>query len=505
MMPAILIKSGYKLSTLLDGLTDSPAYADPEITGLNNDSRSIISGDLFLACRGLHTDGAYYIEDAVQAGAVAILVEAGAETTIANPGVPVIPVADLKTRAGIIAARFYDNPSVSIKVVGVTGTNGKTTVSYVIAGVLNAVSKGSCGLIGTLGYGQDGPLSAVGNTTPDAIRLQRILSEMKSESVRTIVMEVSSHGLDQGRISGIHFHTAVFTNLTEEHLDYHGDMAAYAAAKKQLFQAPGLKHAVINIDDPYGMQLAGEIKGHLHVITYGLSEHAGVNHGPSAEHISGVVRENSLDGLILDVRSPWGEARVEINAGGEFNAYNLLASLAVLHLLGIPFDRALSELPGIFPVPGRIETFHGKNFTVVVDYAHTPDALENVLRSLREICTGRLICIFGCGGDRDKGKRPRMGEIAGRYADRIILTNDNPRSEQPESIINDILDGISRRDNVSIQADRARAITSAINEAMPDDVILIAGKGHETYQEIGPQRYPFNDRQLVRNLLGGGG
>ena len=503
MMPAIQTTSGYKLNSLLDGLTNYPVPPQLEVTGLNNDSRNITPGDLFLACKGQHTDGILFIEDAVRAGAAAVLVETGEETACAE--LPVIPVTDLRIKTGIIASRFFGNPSTGIEVVGVTGTNGKTTVSFAAAAVLNAVAKGSCGLIGTLGYGQDGRLSEVVNTTPDAIRLQQILFEMKSKSVRTVVMEVSSHGLDQGRTSGIEFHSAVFTNLTEEHLDYHGDMAAYAAAKKQLFLAPGLKHAVINVDDPYGMQLAGEIGGRLQVITYGLSESAGISHGTGTEFISGAIIKSSLDGLSLDVRSPWGEGRVDISAGGKFNAYNLLASLAVVHLLGVPFERALAELPGVFPIPGRIETFHGDHFTVVVDYAHTPDALENVLRSLREICTGRLVCVFGCGGDRDRGKRPRMGEIAGRYADRIILTNDNPRSEQPESIINDILAGISRRENVTVQSDRAQAITSAIGEALPDDVILIAGKGHETWQEIGRHRYPFNDRQLVRTLLGGGG
>jgi UDP-N-acetylmuramoyl-L-alanyl-D-glutamate--2,6-diaminopimelate ligase len=495
----------YSLKRLLQGLTNDQTLPELEITGLSDDSRTVRSGDLFLARAGHRTSGVLYIEAALRAGAAAVLVEAGTAITISTAGTPVIPVAGLEMKVGIIAARYYGHPSAGISVVGVTGTNGKTTVSYAVARVLENVRKGSAGLIGTLGVGQSGHLAASLNTTPGAIRLQQILLGMKDMSISTVVMEVSSHGLDQGRVSGIRFHTAVFTNLTQDHLDYHGDMEMYAAAKKQLFLAPGLEHAVINTDDPYGARLSKKISDRLHLIAYGLEDKSPGSRRNNNEYLSGVILESRLDHLRLEVNSPWGGGQVDIHAGGRFNAYNFLAGLAVLYVLDIPFDQALRELPGVFPIPGRIETFRGRgNFTVVVDYAHTPDALENVLGSLREVCAGRLICVFGCGGDRDKGKRPRMGEIAGRYADLIILTNDNPRSEQPEAIINDILAGITDSGRIIVQADRAEAISSAIGRARADDIILVAGKGHETYQEIGQQRYPFNDRQLVRNLLGDG-
>lgn len=492
------------MKDLLHGLTDASIPPDLGITGLSDDSRQLRNGDLFIARGGLRSSGMLYIEDAVRAGAVALVVESGMEDSVDSVGVPVIPVTGLKIKTGMIAARFYGDPSAEISVVGVTGTNGKSTVSYAIARVLDAIGNNTCGLIGTLGFGSSGNLTAGLNTTPGAIRLQQILRDMKDRSVNPVLMEVSSHGLDQGRVAGVHFHTAVFTNLTEEHLDYHGDMAAYGDTKKQLFLTPGLKHAVINTDDPYGLRLSAEVGEALHVIEYGMEKKSSGQH-PQHEYISCVILENRTDLLRLEIESPWGGGQVEIRAGGKFNAYNSLAILAVLHLLGMDFDRAMRELSCVFPIPGRIETFRGRGkIPVVVDYAHTPDALENVLRTLREACGGRLICVFGCGGDRDKGKRPQMGEIARRYADLIFVTNDNPRSEQPEAIINDILAGITDMDGVKVQADRAQAVAAAIECARSDDTVLIAGKGHETYQEIQGQRYPFNDRQLVRGLLGEG-
>ena len=501
-MPAYRSSTEYSLQRLLHGLTDAPIPANVEVTGVSDDSRTLHSGELFIARGGPLCSGTLYIEDALQAGVAAVVVESGSESPRNNAGIPLIPVTGLNMKAGIIAARFYGDPSADISVVGVTGTNGKTTVSYAIARVLDSVSKGTTGLIGTLGFGQSGELSATRNTTPGAIRLQQILHDMKVKSIDKVVMEVSSHGLDQGRISGVRFHTAVFTNLSHDHLDYHRDMAAYGNAKKRLFLTPGLKHAVINIDDPYGLQLSREINTDIHVVAYGLRSKPLDLHG-GLDYVSGVIVENRLDQLCLEINSPWGAGRADICAGGRFNAYNFLASLAVLQVLGIDFNGALRELPGVFPVPGRIEAFRGPgDFMVVVDYAHTPDGLENVLQSLREVCSGRLICVFGCGGDRDRGKRPRMGAIARHYADKIILTNDNPRTEQPEAIIDEILAGMEDREGVTVNTDRAQAISSAIAGAGKDDIILVAGKGHETYQEIGRQRYPFSDRQLVRNLLG---
>ena len=503
MMPAQTTATGYGLKQLLHGLTDVEITPGVVVTGVTDDSRTLHSGDLFIARSGQHSNGSQFIAQALAAGAAAVVVDAGQDLKINGAGVPVIPVPGLAMKTGIIAARFYGDPSASLAVVGVTGTNGKSTVSYALARVLDSIRADSCGLIGTLGFGQSGNLTASLNTTPGAISLQQILRGMKDQSVHTVVMEVSSHGLDQGRVAGIHFHTGVFTNLTEEHLDYHGDMEAYAEAKKQLFLSPGLAHAVINTDDPYGQRLSRELGTSLRVVEYGLNRGARDTHAQH-EYISAVILENRLDLLHLDIESSWGGGQVEIRAGGEFNAYNSLAVLAVLHLLGIDFEQSLAALPGVFPIPGRIETFRGSgDIPVVVDYAHTPDALENILRSLRAVCSGQLICVFGCGGDRHRGKRPRMGAIACRYADRIFLTNDNPRSEQPEAIIDDILAGMENRNAVTVQTDRAQAIAAAIACAGHGDIVLVAGKGHETYQETGGRRYPFSDRQLVRSLLGG--
>jgi len=314
-------------------------------------------------------------------------------------------------------------------------------------------------------------------------------------------MEVSSHALDQGRVNNVLFNTAVFTNLSRDHLDYHGDMSRYADAKRKLFMAAGLEHAVINTDDPFGIELFNEFRAQLNVVSYGLDNHNSRTQGPRPS-VEATITRQDINSLILDIRSPWGGGQLCARLTGKFNVYNLLATLTVLCLHGISLEVALQRLSAVTGVPGRMEYFGAAGQPAIfVDYAHTPDALQQALISLRNQCAGKLICVFGCGGDRDQGKRPQMGRIAESHADRIMLTTDNPRSESPEKIMAEILAGMTGRVPVEQQADRVLAISSAIASSESQDIVLIAGKGHETYQEIMGKKLPFSDRQLVRNLL----
>lgn len=482
----------YLLAGLADSSLDRDLAKDLEITGVNLDSRRIKPGELFLACLGSRTSGADYINHAIQAGAAAIAVESGLNYGPLDRQIPVVQIHDLQHKAGLIAARFYGEPSKALNVVGVTGTNGKTSICAYLAQALMAHQDRDIGVIGTLGYGCFGKQQAGQNTTPDPVTLQQTFAALQSQGINTALMEVSSHGLEQGRVAGVEFNIGIFTNLSVEHLDYHGDLESYWRAKQRLFHIEGLQSAVINGDDHYGRRLIEELGAGLQVISYGLGE----------QSVAAVVRDDHIDHITLEVTSPWGEGVLQAGVGGRFNAHNLLACLATLCLLQVPFSEAIERLSAVNGVPGRMECFGGKGAPrIIVDYAHTPDALEKVLNTLREYCTGELICVFGCGGDRDKQKRPLMGEIAEHYADRIILTNDNPRFEEPTAIIQNIIAGLKRSDNVTIKPDRAAAITSAIESAGSDDLVLVAGKGHETYQEIAGTRYPFSDRQLVRKLL----
>lgn len=497
---------GVPLTRLFEGLADCSSCSRTRVSGLSLDSRRTRPGDLFLACHGTNTSGIYYIREAINAGAIAVAAEADAGTAILTNEVPVIPVNNLRNNAGIIAARFFDHPSAKMNVVGITGTNGKTSVSWFIAQCLSGDLKNNVGLIGTLGYGPYAQLTSGLNTTPDPVVLQQTLDEFYRKGIDTVIMEVTSIGLDQGRVAGVDFNIGLLTNLTIDHLDYHGDMHTYAEAKKQLFTSHALGHAIINIDDEYGGRLASDLSSEVDVTRYGLVDKfpAAACDDPGPNTVVAAVDETQ-DGLCLNIRSPWGWGELNVAISGRYNAYNLLASLAALCLLEISFDQALMQLSRITPVPGRLERFGGNNQPVVyVDYAHTPDALEHVLQYLKGTNSGKLLCVFGCGGNRDRTKRARMGAIAEVYADQVILTSDNPRHENPEAIIKEILDGFTRTESVQIQPDRTRAITTAVLSATAGDTILIAGKGHETYQEIAGQRIPFSDRQLVRNLLGTG-
>lgn len=375
--------------------------------------------------------------------------------------------------------------------IGVTGTNGKTSVSHWIAQAMTRLGKPSV-VIGTLGNGFAGRLSPAANTTPDAAELQAMLARYVAEGARACAMEVSSHGLDQGRVNGCRFDVAVLTNLSRDHLDYHGSMEAYAAAKAGLFAWPGLDHAVLNLDDDFGKSLVGRT-GSARVVGYGTRQ--------------GEVRAEAVierrEGLLLVLDTAWGRGELEVPLLGRFNAYNLLAVLAVLLVSDIPFGEAVTALAKVRPPAGRMQTLGGDGRPlVVVDYAHTPDALEKVLATLRPLAgKGRVICVFGCGGNRDKGKRPLMGRAAQRGADLVFVTSDNPRHEDPLAIIADILQGV-KTDSAHIEPDRARAIFEAVGGARAEDIVLIAGKGHEDYQEIGGRRLPFSDAAVAEKALG---
>ena len=489
--------AGASLHQLLQGLVDSLPEVDCRIGGIALDSRDIEPGDAFLALHGYREDGSQYIADAAARGAAVILLEEGLKTSGVDLHIPVIPVQDLRANAGIIAARFYGEPSRKLEVIGITGTNGKTSVCQFISRALNEDHRGKVGCIGTLGHGLYPDLKPGKNTTPDPVTLQRLLAGFAAAAADYAVMEVSSHALEQGRVNGIGFDVAVFTNLSHEHLDFHGDMHGYAEAKRKLFRLPGLMYAVINSGDTYGRTLMEDLSGNVQVIDYGMAG------GVVEPAVNAVLRHQDTTGLQLEIASPWGIGTLHTPLIGSFNADNLLAALAVLCLLDMPLDEALQRLSRIPPVPGRMEAFsNAGSATVIVDYAHTPDALEQALTTLKEMCRGRLVCVFGCGGERDTAKRPEMGSVAELHADRIVITSDNPRGEPPQKIISDIAAGMQGGAETVIDEDRMRAISTAIRAAQPEDIVLVAGKGHETYQEIAGQRYPFSDRQLVRNLLG---
>jgi UDP-N-acetylmuramoyl-L-alanyl-D-glutamate--2,6-diaminopimelate ligase len=459
---------------------------------LVSDSRRVRAGDVFLAYRGEQADGREHIGQAVANGASAVLWDDDGFIWRQEWRLPQLAVGHLREQAGEIASEFHGYPSSHLWMIGITGTNGKTSCSHWLAQALTRLGRKTA-LVGTLGNGFPGALSEAINTTPDPILLHGMLAEYLANDAVAVAMEVSSHGLSQGRVNGVHFDVAVFTNLTRDHLDYHGDMAAYAAAKQQLFDWTGLGCAVLNADDSFGANLARMLsqKG-MKVLTYGLQ--AGEVRGRDL-----VLDEN---GLAMRLETPQGGADLRPPLFGRFNAYNLLAVLATLLASGEGLDRAIQVLHELRPVAGRMQLLGGgKKPTVVVDYAHTPDALEKVLASLREQTRGRLICLFGCGGNRDKGKRPLMGEAASRLADAVVVTSDNPRHEDVRKIIDDIVAGMDG--NYHIEEDRAAAIEQAIAGASMGDVVLVAGKGHEEYQQIGDIRLPFSDAEVAQRVLEG--
>jgi UDP-N-acetylmuramyl-tripeptide synthetase len=452
------------------------------------DSRRVEPGVAFAAYPGLTADGRQFVPDAIARGASAVLWETRGFQWDARWATPNVGIDGLRTRLGYIADFIYGSPSQRMWMAGVTGTNGKTSCAQWIAQALDMCGRRAA-VLGTLGNGLVGALAPASHTTPDVTDLHEMLAQFHAAGARAAAMEVSSHGLDQGRVIGVKIDVALFTNLTRDHLDYHKTMGAYGSAKAKLFTWPGLRASVINADDLFGQSLidAGRARG-ARLLTYGFA-----NADIAATPVS-------LDrrGIVLEVATPWGKATLTSAVVGAFNAQNLLGVLGVLLASDIPLDDAVAALAKVPPPPGRMQRFGGDGKPlVVVDYAHTPDALEKVLLALKPAVAagGELVCVFGCGGDRDPGKRPQMGAIAARLADRIVVTSDNPRGEDPSVIANAVVKGVrdTGHRRWSIENDRGVAIRGAIGHARAGDTVLVAGKGHETYQERAGVRTPFSD------------
>ncbi len=465
------------------------------IERLASDSRRCAPGTCFFAWPGERGDGRRHIAQAIARGASAVLWEAEGFAWRDEWSVPNEPVADLRNRAGFLAHGFYGRPSESMWVCGVTGTNGKTSCSQWLAALLGP----NTGIIGTLGSGFPGALSEAANTTPDALEVHKILSDMKKAGAPATVMEVSSHGLVQGRVNGVAFDCALFTNLSHDHLDYHGSMQAYGEAKARLFETPGLAAAVLNLDDVMGVELARRLAGRVRTIGYSLSRSA-----IAPGSVSEWVAASAIAPGRIGIESAWGAAETAFPALGRFNVSNALGVLGCLVASGVPFRDAAARLAQVPAVPGRLQRLGGDaRPLVVIDYAHTPDAFEKVLAALRPVAEargGRLAIVFGAGGERDPSKRPLMGAAAARGADRIVLTSDNPRGEDPLAIIAAVRSGVVSGEVVE-EPDRGRAIARAVAQADAADVILLAGKGHEPYQEIAGVRRPFSDANEARRAL----
>ena len=513
------------LAELTRGLLETPP--DLRVSDVTLDSRAASPGALFLACAGRARHGLAFAGEALARGASALLYEPypGARELVEKalgegcpdpsergqagfrelPGeahrVFVAPVAQLARHAGVIAGRFFGHPSHSLAVAGITGTNGKTTCAWLLTQALERCGRAAA-YMGTLGFGFPGALADTEHTTADAVSVQRRLARLKSLGARWVGMEVSSHALDQHRIAGVRLHTAAFTNLTRDHLDYHGTMGAYAGAKARLFAVEGLVNRVINIDDAFGGQLAAQAAEAALIVTARSAACDAMPPGARRVRASEVRPEGT--GLRLRIESSWGDGELTVPLIGEFNADNALTVLAILLGADVPLAEALQALQGCRAAPGRMEAFGGDagRPLAIVDYAHTPDALDKALRAARRHCRGTLRVVFGCGGDRDAGKRPMMGRIAAGLADEVIVTDDNPRTEAPGRIAADILSGVQTTARIGIEHDRRAAIRLALGRCAPQDVVLVAGKGHEAYQIYGHERRAFRDQTVVCEALG---
>lgn len=477
------------MSRLLSQLIELPPDYDRPLRNLQNDSRQVQPGDVFCAYQGAGgVHGRQFIPAAIARGAAAVLVEAEGEPWL-QEGVPCIPYPQLGAQLGALAARFYDHPSQAMRIAAITGTNGKTSVSHYIAQLLSP----PCGLLGTLGYGVYGQLQSGQRTTPDALHLQTLLAQLRDQGVKQAALEASSHGLTQHRLVGAAIDSAVFTNLSRDHLDYHGDMQRYGAAKKTLFTRPGLRSVALNLDDPFHAEIRPLLAPEVNCFSYSLEDSRADLYAQNWRLHGG--------GASWRLRSPWGEADFHTPLLGHFNISNVLAALAVCLDWGEPLETLAARAAQLRPATGRMELLaQAGHAPVLLDYAHTPDALEQLLRAARPHCKGKLYCVFGCGGDRDQGKRPLMGAVADRLADVIVLTDDNPRHEDPQHILAAIRAGIRAERALRIEPDRAAAIQHALAAAGTEDLVVIAGKGHETYQEIGDERRPFSDREAVQAL-----
>ncbi len=480
------------------------AWLRARVTGtLQTDSRQVAPGDAFIAWPGAATDGRAHVADAMARGAVACLVEQDGVEAFGLAGEHVAAFCGLKAATGLIAAAWFGEPSERLKVLAVTGTNGKTSTAWWLADALNQLSKqelpavAGCALVGTLGIGVPPELASTGMTTPDPVRLQRAFAQFAEAGLGACAIEASSIGLEEQRLAGTRIGVALFTNFTQDHLDYHRDMAAYWQAKRVLFDWPGLRAAVVNIDDAQGARLHAELQGgSLDLWSVSIQ-------GPARLMAKDI--EHRGPGLAFTVVEGEHALPLQTRLIGQYNVSNLLGVIAAMRALGVPLAQALTVCARLAPVPGRMQqlAFAGQPL-VAVDYAHTPDALHQALAALRPMAAqrgGRLWCVFGCGGNRDAGKRPLMGAVAQREADRVIVTSDNPRGEEPRAIIHQILQGMIAGLSVSAEEDRAAAIAQAVADADPADVVLIAGKGHEDYQETAGRRLPFSDMAQALDAL----
>lgn len=480
-----------QLSQLLEPWIDTDRV-DCVISDISNDSRSITAGALFIAYPGAAADGRVFIDKAVCSGAAAIAYDpCNLPASVHLPtSIPCVAIDNLAEQLAQIAQRFYQHPGANVQVTGITGTNGKTTIAYQLAQAHSLLGEKTA-YIGTIGQGDVNSLKPLDNTTPDALCLQRLLYQYREQGFKKACMEVSSHALSQHRVDAIAFRQAIFTNLTLDHLDYHHTMEAYAAAKAQLFMRDELECAIINSDDKYHQLIKAAVKPKTRTLTYGIDNPADIR----VTHW-----QMDLQGTHIDVESPWGRHSLHIKALGKFNIYNSLAVFASLLVSGYAPEQVVRIMAELKAAPGRLELVAQAPY-VLVDYAHTPDALENALITLNQIKKAKLWVIFGCGGDRDTSKRPIMGHTAGIYADKVIITSDNPRSEDPLRIIDDVAAGVVDKSKLTTLVNREEAILHTLNLADKNDIVLIAGKGHEAYQQIGAVKHPFSDQELVKKIM----
>ena len=499
------------LSELTAGLVAVPDTL--VVRDVTLDSRAASPGSLFLACHGRTNHGLKFAQQAVALGASAILYEDTPDAGQAKPDLGsdifVAAVPNLSQHVGTIADRFFGAPSAAVTVVGITGTNGKTTCAWLLAQALQHCARPAA-YMGTLGFGVPPSMTPTEHTTVDAVSVHRQLAALRSLGAECVCMEVSSHAIDQERVGAVRFNTAAFTNLTRDHLDYHGTMEAYAAAKARLFEWPSLANRVINVDDAFGAQLATQLSPGRLVVTSRLST-APVASPRHAEQVRAVRVIAQSAGLAIEIESSWGNTGFTVPLVGDFNVDNVLTVLAVLLAWNIPLPEAAAAIGNCSAPSGRMELFGGNASSplAIVDYAHTPDALAKALQAARRHCRGQLRVVFGCGGDRDVGKRPLMGRVCAELADDVIVTDDNPRTEDPARIVADILAGMAQPGaepvrTITVEHDRARAIQIALRRSGPGDVVLIAGKGHEDYQIYGTVRRPFRDQSVVSAELHGG-
>jgi len=497
------------LDFLLEGFIDDSLIEqcrDITVNALVQDNRKARSGNLFIAHQGYNTHGLLYAQDAVAKGVSVVLWDGDLENrneildSISNK-VLCLHCENLKYKVGPIASRYYDQPSLSLNAIGVTGTDGKTSIAHFLAQCLDAYDV-HCGVLGTLGNGFINDLHPTGLTTVDALLVQKTLAEIQQAGARHVVMEVSSHGLDQGRVNGVAFTTAVLSNMAVDHLDYHGSLENYAAAKRRLFYTPGLGAAVINLDDEFGRTLAAEVRDHVCVWGYSLENDISAYKDLADYFVHSTEIKPFEHGYHLCVSTPKGDACFDVPLLGRFNVSNALAVLSTLLVSQFSLENAVTSLSAIHSVDGRVEIIaEPEKPVVVVDYAHTEQGLSAVCRSMREHFSGDMWCVFGCGGDRDRSKRPMMAKVAEQFADRIIVTTDNPRHEDPQAIIDEVMTGFTSTENVEAILDRRQAIDIAITNAQPGDVVLLAGKGHETSQIVGDVHIAFDDRRVAREFL----